>query len=440
MNYKESREYLKQVNIYGSVLGLKSIKELLNRLDNPQDDLKVVHFSGTNGKGSTGSFLQSILMKAGYKVGRYSSPAVFDYREIIKVDDKIIDKDSLAEYISCIKEKCDEMTDEGLSHPTPFEIETAMAFLHLRKSKCDICLIECGMGGETDATNVFQKVLCSVITNISLDHTQFLGNTVEEIARVKAGIIKENCPVAIAKQQSQVVDIIRSIANKKQAILTVANEATTFVTDFKVTENMNLYSKFDYKTTTGKNICANLKMLGNYQLKNAALAVEVAEILENQGYKLSEYVKAGLENAIWFGRMEVINYEPLFIIDGAHNPEAVEELKRTIDLYFTNKRIAFIMGVLNDKNFDEEARIIAEKATHIITVTPNNPRALDGEILKNTLSRYNENVEKADSLEQAVNDTLQMTYNKKVDLIIAFGTLSHLREIKEIITKKCAKN
>lgn len=428
MNYEEAREYLRQVNIYGSVLGLDTIKELFRRLGDPHKELKVVHVAGTNGKGSTITFLQSILMEAGYKVGHYSSPAVFDYREIIKVDDQMIDEDSLAEHISNIKEKCDEMVADGMKHPTPFEIETAMAFMHLKKQQCDICLVECGMGGETDATNVFDKVLCSVITNISLDHMQFLGNTVTDIAKIKSGIIKESCPIVMAEQLPAVIDVIKSVAKDKKTNLIIASAPLEKIN--KACSNI-----FKYTTSEGKNINASLKMLGTYQFKNAAVAVEVALILEKQGFDISDSIVNGLEKAVWPGRMEIIKDNPLFIIDGAHNPEAVKELSKTIDLYFTNKRIAFIMGVLSDKDFNAEAELIASRATHIITVTPNNPRALEAERLKDTLSLYNSNVTKADTLGEAASKALDLVDNNQTDMIIAFGSLSYLGELKEIVQK-----
>ena len=185
MNYSEAREYLKNVNKLGSILGLNTIKELLKRLGNPQNELKVVHIAGTNGKGSIMTFVQNILMESGYKVGRYCSPAVFNEREIIRINDEYISEEQSADLLTRIKEKCDSMYSEGLPHPTSFEIETAEALMFFKEQNCDIALIECGMGGETDATNVFEKVLCSVIATISLDHTQFLGSTIEEITKVK---------------------------------------------------------------------------------------------------------------------------------------------------------------------------------------------------------------------------------------------------------------
>lgn len=409
MDYNKARAYLEKVNIYGSVLGLDSIKQLLGRLGNPEKELKVVHVAGTNGKGSVITFIQSILMEAGYKVGRYSSPAVFDYREIIKVNDEMISQEEVAGCISKIKKVCDEMVKEGCAHPTPFEIETAMAFMHLNNAKCDICLIECGMGGETDATNVFENVLCSVITSVSLDHMQFLGNTTTKIAAIKGGIIKDSCPVVVASQEPDVLDVFYNIAKEKNTTITVANP----INDNYV-----------------------LKMLGTYQYKNAGVALEVANVLEKYGYSLNNHIKQGLEKAVWPGRMEEICSNPLFIIDGAHNPAAVKELVNSIDLYFTNKRIAFIMGVLGDKDFEKEVQIICEKATHIITITPDNPRALDGKILKDVFLKHKDNVTYEDTLESAVNKVVNLVENNQTEMIIAFGSLSYLGKLKNIVLNR----
>lgn len=428
MNYFEAREYLREVNKYGSVLGLESIKELLKRLGNPHLELKVVHIAGTNGKGSTLSFLQSIIMESGYRVGRYSSPAVFEYREIIRVNNDYIDEFSLANIISTIKEKCDDMVNEGLSHPTPFEIETAMAFVYFKQKMCDIVLIECGLGGETDATNVFEKVLCSVITTISLDHTQFLGTTIDEISKVKAGIIKKGCPVIMSNQSNEAIEAVGLMAKQKESELIVTN----CVYKFKPNEYI---TNFKYVASNNEIYYADLKMLGTYQAINAATAVETALVLEKLGFNVKSNIESGLERAFWPGRLEIICKDPFIIIDGAHNPGAVGELRKSIDLYFTNKRITFIMGVLADKDFSQEAEIIADKAVNIITITPNNARALDGIKLAETLKVYNKNVEVSDTLEEAVLVAKESIKNNQTDMILAFGSLSFLSDFKNIVNK-----
>lgn len=423
MNYKEARDYLKQVNKFGSILGLDSIKRLLAKLGNPEKDLNVVHIAGTNGKGSTAAFLQRILMEAGYSVGRYSSPAVFDYREIIRINDNYIEKDALAKIVTLIKEKNDEIVNEGFGHPTSFEVETAMALLYFKEKKCDIVIIECGMGGETDATNVFEKVLCSIITTVSLDHTQFLGENIEKITRVKAGIIKENCPVVMSYQSSETLDIVHSVARANKSQMIVCGKPHNIKT-----EEFKTY--FEYKASDGNVYHIKLNAMGTYQIANSVTALEAALILEQQGFKLKSHIQNGLLKTIWSGRMEIISHNPMIVIDGAHNPGAVRELRNSIDLYFTNKRITFIMGVLADKDFSREAEIIADKAVKIITITPDNPRALDGKQLAATLSLYNSNVQSADSLEEALHMAKETINNNSSDMILAFGSLSYLKEFK----------
>lgn len=375
MNYKEAIEYLESTNKYGSVLGLKTIKELLYRLGNPQNNLKVVHFAGTNGKGSTMAYLESILLLAGYSVGKYNSPAVFDDREIIIVDRTPISEDDLAYYIEKIKTSCDSMVEDGLAHPTRFEIETAMAFCFFNDLDLDICLVECGLGGRDDATNVFEKNLLSVITSISLDHTKELGNTIEEIKENKEGIIKPGCPVVYAG------------------------------------------------------------VYGSIESINKELAVRAAEELQKQDFKLKKYIDEGIEETFWPGRMETICENPLFIIDGAHNPGAVSKLKDYIDLHFTNKKITFIMGVLADKDFAKEANIIARKATQIYTITPNNSRGLGSNKLADTISEYNQNVFATKNIEEAVKRAFGTVEEGQADMIIAFGSLSILKDIKEAVSK-----
>lgn len=458
MNYSEAREYLKNVNKLGSILGLNTIKELLKRLGNPQNELKVVHIAGTNGKGSIMTFVQNILMESGYKVGRYCSPAVFNEREIIRINDEYISEEQSADLLTRIKEKCDSMYSEGLPHPTSFEIETAEALMFFKEQNCDIALIECGMGGETDATNVFEKVLCSVIATISLDHTQFLGSTIEEITKVKSGIIKENCPVVMSKQTVEAENVIKKVCKQNNSKLIIPTEQ-----DFENVEIDGLTTKVTYKASNNKEYILNLQALGTYQIKNAKTAVEVALVLDkaltektnicdesdknngtgmknninNSGNTIEKNIKKGIEKTVWPGRMEVISKEPLIIIDGAHNPGAVLELRKTLDLYFTNKRITFIMGVLSDKDFSKEAEIIADRAERIITITPNNSRGLDGHKLAETLVKYNHNVQVADSLKQAAEESIDTIKENRVDMILAFGSLSYLGELKQIVRLIC---
>ncbi|MBE5959155.1 MAG: bifunctional folylpolyglutamate synthase/dihydrofolate synthase [Lachnospiraceae bacterium] len=422
MNCKESLDYIKSVSIYGSVLGLESIKELLKRLGNPQNKLKAVHIAGTNGKGSTTAFIEQALIESGYRVGKYSSPAVYEYFEIITLDGENIEENDYAECMTKVKKCCDDMAKSGLSHPTPFEIETALAFVYFLEKECDVVLVECGMGGATDATNVFESVLCSVITPVSLDHTQFLGKTIAEIASVKAGIIVDKCPVVVARQTEEATGVFIDVAREKKAPIVIAKEAR----DVRVEDGMLhfAYDEFEDLSTA---------MPGYYQAANTATAIEVLRILEQSGYKVLENVHKALIKAKLCGRFERVSDNPLTILDGAHNPGAAIELRNTVQIYFTNKKLAFIMGVLADKDYRRVAEIMAPLAECIVTITPDNKRALDAKMLCETVSDFNENVVSADSLEEAY-ELLKEKYDKgKVDAILAFGSLSYLGELKRIV-------
>ena len=375
MEYTEAKEFLNSTSKYGSVLGIETIKELLKRLGDPQDELNVVHFAGTNGKGSTMAYLESILLCAGYSVGKYSSPAVFDEWEIITVDRTPISKEDVATYIEKIKPVCEEMVKDGLNHPTRFEIETALAFCFFADLDLDVCLIECGMGGRDDATNVFEKNLLSVITSISLDHTKELGETIEEIKENKEAIIKRDCPAVYAGTLGSIDDI------------------------------------------------------------NQETAIHAAEELQKQGFKLKKFIDEGIEETYWPGRMETICENPLFIIDGAHNPGAILKLRDYIDLHFTNKRITFIMGVLADKDYGEEASIIGSKAKKVYTITPNNNRGLDANKLADTMREYNQNTVASKTIDEAVRQAIDEVKTNESDMIIAFGSLSILKDIKEALNK-----
>jgi dihydrofolate synthase/folylpolyglutamate synthase len=423
MNYFEAKEYLKKINKYGSVLGLESIRELLKRMDSPEKKLKVVHIAGTNGKGSTMAVLYSVLIKAGYKVGRFSSPAVFDEDETIQINGSNINKEQFADIVSIIKKHCDNMLNDTGMHPTPFEIETAIAFEYFKRNQCDIVLVECGMGGATDATNVFENVLCSIISNISLDHTGFLGDSLESITEIKCGIIKTNCPVVASSQSEEVLNVIKKYAEEHHSRLVIAGKCKA------VSDRGDI-------TYTAENGCiynTSTKLIGTFQMKNIATAMEAAVILDSQGYNVAGFIDEGIRSAVWQGRMEIIQDKPLFIIDGAHNPGAVEELCKTIDLYFTNKRITFIMGVLADKNFEEEALMIADKAANIITVTPDNDRALGGAELMSVVQKYNNEVRYEPDIGQAVNIAMGYVENGISDMVLAFGSLSYLKNIKQAV-------
>ncbi len=420
MTYEKAREYIANVSKTGSVLGLESIQNLMNELGNVQDKLAIIHIAGTNGKGSTGAFLESALIMAGKKVGRYSSPAVFEELEVWRINKENISKEEYASYVERVKSACDCMTAKGMAHPTVFEVETALAFLYFYENKCDYVLLEVGMGGKTDATNLIKKPICSVITSISMDHMQFLGSTLEEIAAVKAGIIKDGCPVVTMGQKAEVLQVIERISEVKRAELLIADAS-----ECKRIESAGIsYNCQELGRIT-------LSMSGDYQLENSYLA---ATVLKKVLGIPEEYIKEGLKKAVWPGRFETILEEPRFIIDGAHNEDAAEKLSRTLRKYFTNREITYIIGVLADKEHEKMLKKLLPLAKQVFTVTPPNVRALDCVSLAGEAEKYHNHVTACENIKLAVDKALECT--GKDGIILAFGSLSYLKDVKNCIYKK----
>lgn len=394
MNYKEARDYINEASGRGIVPGLQNIERLCEILGNPQDKLKVIHIAGTNGKGSTGAFIEAILRDAGLKTGRFSSPAVFDYLEQWQINGNAVSENNFAFYVSKLAEAIKK--EDGF-FPTQFEIETALAFLMFCGENCDVCVVEAGMGGEGDATNVIKSSLVSVMTPISLDHTRFLGNSIEEIAKTKSGIIKENGITVTAAQENTVMEILRQAAEKKHSELIVSDSDTEY----------------------------EISLHGEYQNQNSALAAEVCRHIDGV---TEENIKNGLKNAVWHGRFEKIHSSPEFIIDGAHNPHGARALVKSINHYFKNRKIIYITGVFADKDYTKIAEITAGAADKIYTVTPPTPRGLDNTVFAEVIRKFNKNAE-AVTLEEAVKRSLDDTDA----VVIAFGSLSFLADTKDSV-------
>lgn len=428
MNYEESRKYIQDASSRGSVLGLDNIVNLMNKLGNVQDSLKVVHIAGTNGKGSTSAYITQILIEAGYTVGRYTSPAVFDYMEMFTINNINISEDEYAVNMTIIKKAIDEMEAEHMTLPTPFEIETALAYLYFYRNKCDIAIIETGMGGRLDATNIVKSPLVSVLTSISKDHSRFLGETLEEITFNKAGIIKKNCPVVSAIQCDEAAKVIKEEAIKNNSKLIVCNELQNvrFNNDKTYGRYVGISNEFNVETS----------MLGTFQIHNIPTAIETILALKSEGFFIyKENIENGIENASISGRCERINDTPAIYIDGGHNPGAALNLKNTLEMYFTNRKLVYIIGVLADKDYDTVLSVTGGFANHIITVTPpDNARSLDGRELLKTVLKYNTSAEYADDLEKAVNRGIECAGDDGV--LFVFGSLSYLGRIKEIVRSK----
>ena len=444
MNYIEAMDYLEEKVIpIGSILGLETMEELLKRAGNPERELNIIHVAGTNGKGSISSFLASALMKNGYRVGRYLSPSVVDYREKIQVNGAFIPKTKVAEYFTVLFEIAGKMAEDGFHHPTAFELETAMAFLYLRDKKCDFCIIEVGMGGREDATNVIPSPLLCVIASVSLDHVGMIGNTLEEIARTKAGIIKDHTHVIIAPQEDSVKEVLEEECGKHEDVSGVfVNRDDIAVPQSKTANSAGrlpygLIQKFDYKSHKK----VEISLLGECQPENASVALEALDVLQGLGIKLKEEkIRSGFRECKWPARFEILGKKPLVIADGAHNPDAVERLMKTMDNYFTNCPIIYIMGVLKDKAVEEIAAISASKADYIITVTPpDNPRGMKAFDLAQILREYNPNVSAADSVEEALEEACLLRGD---GVVLAFGSLSYMGRLKsayETHVKKSGK-
>ncbi|MCD2491713.1 bifunctional folylpolyglutamate synthase/dihydrofolate synthase [Lacrimispora sp. NSJ-141] len=430
MDYTEAIDYIDQVTKKKNiVLGLSSMRELLSRLGNPQDDLSFIHIAGTNGKGSTLAFIASVCRAAGYRVGRYNSPSVFSYCEKIQINGVPIEETDVARLMTEVRTAADSMEADGLSCPTAFEIETAVSFLYFREQGCELVALETGMGGETDATNVVETTVCSVITSVSMDHMKFLGNTLEEIARVKGGIIKRGRPAVLCGQSSTVTEIIRGICREKGSPLRISCPEKV-----KIVETGADGTVFDYGSYRG----VKIPLLGAYQVINASTALEVVEILKELGYDIEvSAVYEGMASVVWPGRFQKLLDKPVFVIDGAHNPEAAQRLRDSINLYFTNRRILYIMGILADKDYREITAITAPLAERIYTVTPGSPRALPAERLKACIEGQAETVgfhgtvEAKGSLSKAVEDSL--SWAGEEDVILAFGSLSYLGELSNAL-------
>ncbi|MDE5781314.1 MAG: bifunctional folylpolyglutamate synthase/dihydrofolate synthase [Lachnospiraceae bacterium] len=436
MDYFDARRYVDDVMAgRGSVLGLDAVRELLRRMDNPQNKVPVVHIAGTNGKGSAVSFISSILRQAGYKTGIYISPSVFEYRERIQINGCNISEKEYAEEISVVKNHVDEMERDMIGAPTAFEMETAAAFHYFYKNRCDIAVIETGMGGRDDATNVCNSPLVSAIMSVSKDHTAFLGDTIEEIASCKAGIIKTGCPVVLYRQDESVINVIRRFAEEKASLLKITEKVSEVKYHKDITE-------FDYKSSKDLYKSLNIQMAGTFQPDNAAVAVEIAELLRDKGFFISrENIYNGLKTALWHGRFEKIGDKPLFYIDGAHNPGASKCLKSNIETYFKDYFVIFIMGVLADKDFDEVVQDTVPLADYIFAITPNNSRALPAEKLAAAVQKISKKVIVPESIDEAVVQAIELSEKAedKESVILAFGSLSYLGEFKNSYDKsvKC---
>ena len=374
MDYQEALQYISSVNWKGCVPGLERITKLLEKLGNPQDSLKFVHIGGTNGKGSTAAFVSNILRQAGYKTGLFISPYIEVFNERMQINNRNISDEELAQITTEIRPFADEMEDA----PTEFELNTAIAMVYFRKNHCDIAVLEVGMGGEFDATNVIRSPEAAVITAIGLDHTEYLGDTVEKIAATKAGIIKPGCDVVLYRQDENVTQVIREKCRKMKASLYLSEP-----------EQLTLLSA-DIDGQTFQSPFGNLfiSLAAAYQKNNLAVALKTTEVLIARGYHITqEDIRQGLAAAKWPGRFEVLHRDPVFIVDGAHNPHGMTAAVKSLKEILHGKRAILIFGVLADKDYEGMLRLLLPLAKKIFCVSPDSQRALKADALAETIRK-----------------------------------------------------
>ena len=367
MNYSETLDYIHGISWTFCKPGLERISALCKSLGEPQRALRFIHIAGTNGKGSTAAMLENVLRSAGYKTGLFTSPYIRCFEERMRIDGENISKDELADITSYVRQFADAMEDK----PTEFELISAIAFEYFRRNNCDVVVLEAGMGGRLDSTNVIEQSLLSIITGVALDHTAFLGDTVEKIAAEKAGIIKKGCPVLFGGEDDAANKVIFEKAEEMNAPFYKVDRSSLEIRRQDLDGTL-----FDFQSYKGLHI----SLLGSYQPKNAATVLSAVNILRKRGLNIPDSaVYDGLDSARWQARFEVISKEPLVIFDGAHNPEGIAAAVESISLYFKNRKVYALTGVLKDKDYCVIARDIAKVASRAFTLTPDNPRALIAE-------------------------------------------------------------
>ena len=414
--------YLKQLDKFGVQPGLERIELLLDYLDNPEEELNIIHIAGTNGKGSTAALLTSIYKEAGYKVGTYNSPEIVEFNERIRINDTYISDDRLATLIQELKPVIQKVENE-LAHPTFFEVVTAAAILYFAQEKVDLAILEVGMGGRFDATNVGQSLL-SVITNVSLDHKEYLGDDLSEITLEKGGIIEEDQPVITAANKEEVKDKLAEIAAEKEADLINVNDY--FFWDKKETPGRIQKLDISGLRRTYKDLV--LPLLGSYQITNTVTAIGVVEILYNKYPIAPKFIKEGINKVEWPGRLEVVSEEPLIILDGAHNQAGAKQL--CIELQKLNyERLILVLSFLGDKDYQSMIDQLINFADKLILSQNNNPRAASVEKLFDYAQNYEADIELEEDLIKAVDYALKDAAEK--DLILIGGSLYTVSQIRE---------
>jgi len=420
MDFLEAQNYLEKVRSQkGIVLGLDTMRHLMAKLNNPQDKVKFIQIAGTNGKGSTAAYLTSILSEAGIKVGRYTSPAVFSSTEQYFACGSCISESEYAKGVTAVAEAAASLDGET---PTAFEQETALAFWYFAKKGCELAILEAGLGGDMDATNIVTTTVCSIITSISMDHCRILGNKISEIAAHKAGIIKPGAPVICIEQKEDAMEPIRAAAKAADTPLYEVHrdEVRQIFSDKR--ESIVFFREFEN---------LHLKMLGSCQPENAALAVQAASVLSRSYPIEKKHIYDGIEKTRWGGRFELHSGSPDIILDGAHNPDGIRRLRESVNQMFGAVPICYVCGVLADKDYEKEIEILFGRASNVFTVTPPSPRAMKSTDLKVAIKeRFPQLKVTSFDSEDGIEKAMEAAVSQNNPVVVC-GTLTILARVKE---------
>ena len=416
MNAIEAVEYIHSITWMGSKPGLERTLELLRLMGDPQKKLKFIHIAGTNGKGSTAAMTASILQKAGYRVGLFTSPCIYKFNERIQINGEHISDEDLAEVTSFVKPLAASMAD----HPTEFELVSCIGFEYFLRKNCDMVVLEVGMGGALDSTNVIPVPEVAVITNIGLDHTEFLGNTLEEITETKAGIFKEGGDAVLYPGEREVEETAERICKERNMHLHKADFSALNLLSHSL-EGQN----FDYGNRKG----LELPLLGVHQLHNAAVVLTIVDTLIEKGWNITEeHIRDGLRNVYWPGRFDIVRKDPLFIIDGGHNPQCIEALVKNMEDYLADRRVVVLTGVLADKDYGDMYRPVMKLVEQFVCITPPSPRKLEAKDLAEHLQKAGAVATPCETIAEGVR--LAVEKAGKDGVVLCFGSLYSIADIR----------
>lgn len=418
MNYQEAISFIQDSSWMGCKPGLGRITELMDLLGNPQNDLQFIHVAGSNGKGSTSAMLSSILTYAGYRTGLFTSPHLCRYNERIKINNIDISDDELCSVAEKVSVAVKQMHEE----PTEFERFTAIALLYFQMCACDIVVLEVGLGGRMDSTNVIKAPVLSVITNIGLEHTELLGDTLEKIATEKAGIIKPGSDVVLYEQSAEVEKVIRRKCEVFHCGLTVTDHTQEQLEQMDMTGQI-----FSYR----KRKSLRLNLLGMYQFHNAAVVLDAVDALNQRGFSVSEEAVAeGLSRVVWPARMELLGKDPLFLLDGAHNPQCMSALKTSLRSIWPDRKIVYLIGVLADKEYGEMIHTLLPEAAAFFCLTPDSERALPAESLAEYIRHQDADAVACATIESGLQSALAFAEKEQLP-VVACGSLYMAGAIRE---------